>query len=162
MKASMIQTLFVNTEYYNEVTLDSGINGIIDLDVIIDWATFIEAIMGDNLESYDDEELLDCYGIEKSDLNVEIDSSTFQKYQDRIYFWVDNEVGGNAKAFNLVTRLSLFITDEMGNGSMHGVTTSQSTANGSAKSVYIENETAAKWLQQAFANEGIAIEIKFT
>lgn len=161
MKDSMVQTLFVNTEYNNEVTLDCGIDSIIDLDVIIDWATFIETVMGDSLESYDDEELLDCYGIEKSDLNVEIDSDTFQKYHDRIYFWIDNEVGGNAKAFDLVTGLSSFITDEMGNGSMNGVTTSQSTANGSAKSVYIENETAAKWLKQTFANESISVEIEF-
>lgn len=161
MKDKTISTLYVNTEYYNEVTLDSGVDSIIDLDISINWTTFIEDILGDCVESYNDEELLDNFGIEKSDLDVEIDSDTFQKHQDRIYFWIDNEVGGNAKAFNLVTSLSSFITDEIGNGSMNGVTTSQSTANGAAKSVYVENESAAAWLKQAFADEGISIAIVF-
>lgn len=159
MDDTTTKTLFVNTEYHNEVTLDGGMQDIIDIS--IDWATLIQDVLGDSIESYDDEELMDNYGIEKSDLDTLIDDHTFRRYHERIYFWVDNEAGANAKAFNLVTSLPSFATDEMGNGSMNGVTTSQSTVNGAAKSVYIEDEAAAAWLEQAFADEKVAVEICF-
>jgi|GEM_PF-2653410 len=162
MAENIIHTLIVNTDYYNEVTLDCGIEAIIDLDVEISWQTLIEEVLDENIASFDNNDLMDYFRIERSQLNDEIDSATFQKYQDRIYYWVDNYVGGNARAFDLIASLSSFSTDEMGNGSMHGVSTSQSTSNGPKKSVCIDNEAAAKWLKQAFANEGIAIEIEFT
>ena len=162
MVENITHTLYVNTDYDNEVTLDCGIEAIIKLDVEISWQTLIEDVLSENIASFNNDELMDYYQIERSELNTKIDSATFEKYQDSIYYWIDNSIGGNARAFDLITSLSSFTTDEMGNGSMNGVTTSQSTCNGPKKSVCIENEAAADWLKQSFANEGIAIEIKFT
>ncbi|WP_158558979.1 hypothetical protein [Rhodoferax lacus] len=43
----------------------------------------------------------------------------------------------------------------------HGVCLVQTTANGPRKTVFIEDEAAAHWLQQQFALKGMEVEIRF-
>jgi len=161
---SEINTLYVNSDYCDEVTLNCTMDDDIDSFGDLTWREFIEDYRSENLSEHQDclDEWLDAdYGITPNQLDENLDKAAIDRYYTDLSFRQDNVTGANAEAFELIRSLELFPMDRDGNGSFHGVTLDQSTANGPRKSVWIEDRESADWLIQQAAKRGVVLNVVF-
>jgi hypothetical protein len=158
-------TLYVNTEYGNEVTLGGTLDDDIDSFGDVTWREIIEEYRFEDIAAHAgnlDEWLDDEYGISASQLDETLDDKAVDRYYTTLSFHHDNSSGESAKAFNLIRSLQLFPMDRDGNGSEHGVQLDQSTANGPRKTVWISDQQAADWLVEKARERGVLLKVVFT
>lgn len=157
-------TLYVNTEYDNEVTLGGTMDDDVDSFGDVTWREFIEDYRHEDFSSHLDnldEWLEEEYGISANQLEEKLDNKAVDRYYTELSFHQDNSSGGNAEAFTLIRSLELFSMDRDGNGSAHGVALDQSTADGPRKTVWIADQAAADWLVAQAAERGVLLDVVF-
>ena len=157
MTELMQQTLYINSQYDNEGSLNQTIDSEVDSFSDITYRTLISEVKNDEIDN--NEILEEEYGISLDELDNQMSSEHFDKYMYDISFYIDNCSGGSALAFDLIGSLKKFTTDQDGNGSHHGVELLQTRANGPRKYVFITNQEAEKWLIEQFNAEGHSIKI---
>ena len=145
-------TLYINSQYDNEGSLNQTIDSEVDSFSDITYRTLISEVKNDEIDN--NEILEEEYGISLDELDNQMSSEHFDKYMYDISFYIDNCSGGSALAFDLIGSLKKFTTDQDGNGSHHGVELLQTKANGPRKYVFITNQEAEKWLIEQFNAEG--------
>jgi len=151
------QTLYINSQYDNEGSLNQTIDSEVDSFSDITYRTLISEVKNDEIDN--NEILEEEYGISLDELDNQMSSEHFDKYMYDISFYIDNCSGGSALAFDLIGSLKKFTTDQDGNGSHHGVELLQTRANGPRKYVFITNQEAEKWLIEQFNAEGHSVKI---
>ena len=159
-----VNILYVNADYCDEVTLNCPMGADIDSFGDITWREFIEDCRHENISEHEDclEDWLDeDYGITPNQLDEKLDQAAIDRYYSDLAYRQDNETGGNVEAFKLIQSLELFPMDRDGNGSSHGVTLSQSTADGPRKYVWIDDQASADWLIQQAAERGVLLTVVF-
>ncbi|WP_068546544.1 N-formylglutamate amidohydrolase [Thalassotalea crassostreae] len=157
-------TLYVHTDFANQVTLDSTVIDDSDTFGNLTWTEFLTEVLNEDLDYKIDEYCyLEQHGIDSSYLDEMISGDIINKYYDEIAYYTDNisPTSPTVGAFQLIRELETVTTDKDGNAEINGVELSQSTATGSRKYTYIKDESAGNWLKEAFANEGISVDIKF-
>ena len=157
MTELMQQTLYINSQYDNEGSLNQTIDSEVDSFSDITYRTLISEVKNDEIDN--NEILEEEYGISLDELDNQMSSEHFDKYMYDISFYIDNCSGGSALAFDLIGSLKKFTTDQDGNGSHHGVELLQTKANGPRKYVFITNQEAEKWLIEQFNAEGHSVKI---
>ncbi len=157
MTELMQQTLYINSQYDNEGSLNQTIDSEVDSFSDITYRTLISEVKNDEIDN--NEILEEEYGISLDELDNQMSSEHFDKYMYDISFYIDNCSGGSALAFDLIGSLKKFTTDQDGNGSHHGVELLQTRANGPRKYVFITNQEAEKWLIEQFNAEGHSVKI---
>ena len=157
MTELMQQTLYINSQYENEGSLNQTIDSEVDSFSVITYRTLISEVKNDEIDN--NEILEEEYGISLDELDNQMSSEHFDKYMYDISFYIDNCSGGSALAFDLIGSLKKFTTDQDGNGSHHGVELLQTRANGPRKYVFITNQEAEKWLIEQFNAEGHSVKI---
>ena len=157
MTELMQQTLYINSQYDNEGSLNQTIDSEVDSFSVITYRTLISEVKNDEIDN--NEILEEEYGISLDELDNQMSSEHFDKYMYDISFYIDNCSGGSALAFDLIGSLKKFTTDQDGNGSHHGVELLQTRANGPRKYVFITNQEAEKWLIEQFNAEGHSVKI---
>ena len=150
-------TLYINSQYDNEGSLNQTNDSEVDSFSDITYRTLISEVKNDEINN--NEILEDEYGISLDELDNQMSSEHFDKYMYDISFYIDNCSGGSALAFDLIGSLKKFTTDQDGNGSHHGVELLQTKANGPRKYVFITNQEAEKWLIEQFNAEGHSVKI---
>ena len=150
-------TLYINSQYDNEGSLNQTIDSEVDSFSDITYRTLISEVKNDEIDN--NEILEEEYGISLDELDNQMSSEHFDKYMYDISFYIDNCSGGSALAFDLIGSLKKFTTDQDGNGSHHGVELLQTRANGPRKYVFITNQEAEKWLIEQFNAEGHSVQI---
>ena len=150
-------TLYINSQYDNEGSLNQTIDSEVDSFSDITYRTLISEVKNDEIDN--NEILEEEYGISLDELDNQMSSEHFDKYMYDISFYIDNCSGGSALAFDLIGSLKKFTTDQDGNGSHHGVELLQTKANGPRKYVFITNQEAEKWLIEQFNAEGHSVKI---
>ena len=150
-------TLYINSQYDNEGSLNQTIDSEVDSFSDITYRTLISEVKNDEIDN--NEILEEEYGISLDELDNQMSSEHFDKYMYDISFYIDNCSGGSALAFDLIGSLKKFTTDQDGNGSHHGVELLQTRANGPRKYVFITNQEAEKWLIEQFNAEGHSVKI---
>jgi hypothetical protein len=150
-------TLYINSQYDNEGSLNQTIDSEVDSFSDITYRTLISEVKNDEIDN--NEILEEEYGISLDELDNQMSSEHFDKYMYDISFYIDNCSGGSALAFDLIGSLEKFTTDQDGNGSHHGVELLQTRANGPRKYVFITNQEAEKWLIEQFNAEGHSVKI---
>ena len=150
-------TLYINSQYDNEGSLNQTMDSEVDSFSDITYRTLISEVKNDEINN--NEILEDEYGISLDELDNQMSSEHFDKYMYDISFYIDNCSGGSALAFDLIGSLKKFTTDQDGNGSHHGVELLQTRANGPRKYVFITNQEAEKWLIEQFNAEGHSVKI---
>ena len=150
-------TLYINSQYANEGSLNQTIDSEVDSFSDITYRTLISEVKNDEIDN--NEILEEEYGISLDELDNQMSSEHFDKYMYDISFYIDNCSGGSALAFDLIGSLKKFTTDQDGNGSHHGVELLQTRANGPRKYVFITNQEAEKWLIEQFNAEGHSVKI---
>ena len=150
-------TLYINSQYDNEGSLNQTIDSEVDSFSDITYRTLISEVKNDEIDN--NEILEEEYGISLDELDNQLSSEHFDKYMYDISFYIDNCSGGSALAFDLIGSLKKFTTDQDGNGSHHGVELLQTRANGPRKYVFITNQEAEKWLIEQFNAEGHSVKI---
>lgn len=151
------QTLYINSQYDNEGSLNQTIDSEVDSFSDITYRTLISEVKNDEIDN--NEILEEEYDISLDELDNQMSSEHFDKYMYDISFYIDNCSGGSALAFDLIGSLKKFTTDQDGNGSHHGVELLQTRANGPRKYVFITNQEAEKWLIEQFNAEGHSVKI---
>jgi len=157
MTELMQQTLYINSQYDNEGSLNQTIDSEVDSFSDITYRTLISEVKNDEIDN--NEILEEEYGISLDELDNQMSSEHFDKYMYDISFYIDNCSGGSALAFDLIGSLKKFTTDQDGNGSHHGIELLQTRANGPRKYVFITNQEAEKWLIEQFNAEGHSVKI---
>ena len=157
MTELMQQTLYINSQYDNEGSLNQTIDSEVDSFSDITYRTLISEVKNDEIDN--NEILEEEYGISLDELDNQMSSEHFDKHMYDISFYIDNCSGGSALAFDLIGSLKKFTTDQDGNGSHHGVELLQTRANGPRKYVFITNQEAEKWLIEQFNAEGHSVKI---
>jgi len=157
MTELMQQTLYINSQYDNEGSLNQTIDSEVDSFSDITYRTLISEVKNDEIDN--NEMLEEEFGISLDELDNQMSSEHFDKYMTEISFYIDNCSGGSALAFDLIGSLKKFTTDQDGNGSHHGVELLQTRANGPRKYVFITNQEAEKWLIEQFNAEGHSVKI---
>lgn len=157
MTELMQQTLYINSQYDNEGSLNQTIDSEVDSFSDITYRTLISEVKNDEIDN--NEMLEEEFGISLDELDNQMSSEHFDKYMYDISFYIDNCSGGSALAFDLIGSLKKFTTDQDGNGSHHGVELLQTRANGPRKYVFITNQEAEKWLIEQFNAEGHSVKI---
>ena len=157
MTELMQQTLYINSQYDNEGSLNQTIGSEVDSFSDITYRTLISEVKNDEIDN--NEILEEEYGISLDELDNQMSSEHFDKYMYDISFYIDNCSSGSALAFDLIGSLKKFTTDQDGNGSHHGVELLQTRANGPRKYVFITNQEAEKWLIEQFNAEGHSVKI---
>ena len=152
-------TIYINTAYNNQATLDSSLNNSIDEFGSVTWRELLTDILSRDLDDPDTLEFLDDYGLSEANLDDLIDSDTIDKYYSELSFYEDNYSGPRACLFNFLIQAKIFVADINGNYYGHGIELIQTTANGPEKLVYIEDDNAAEWLKNALYKKGIKVEI---
>ena len=150
-------TLYINSQYDNEGSLNQTMDSEVDSFSDITYRTLISEVKNDEIDN--NEILEEEYGISLDELDNQMSSEHFDKYMYDISFYIDNCSGGSALAFDLIGSLKKFTTDQDGNGSHHGVELLQTRANGPRKYVFITNQEAEKWLIEQFNAEGHSVKI---
>ena len=150
-------TLYINSQYDNEGSLNQTIDSEVDSFSDITYRTLISEVKNDEIDN--NEILEEEYGISLDELDNQMSSEHFDKYMYDISFYIDNCSGGSALAFDLIGSLKKFTTDQDGNGSHHGVELLQTTVNGPRQYVFITNQEAEKWLIEQFNAEGHSVKI---
>ena len=150
-------TLYINSQYDNEGSLNQTIDSEVDSFSDITYRTLISEVKNDEIDN--NEILEEEYGISLDELDNQLSSEHFDQYMTEISFYIDNYSGGCALAFELIGSLKKFTTDQDGNGSHHGVELLQTRANGPRKYVFITNQEAEKWLIEQFNAEGHSVKI---
>ena len=150
-------TLYINSQYDNEGSLNQTIDSEVDSFSDITYRTLISEVKNDEIDN--NEILEEEYGISLDELDNQMSSEHFDKYMYDISFYIDNCSGGSALAFDLIGSLKKFTTDQDGNGCHHGVELLQTRANGPRKYVFITNQEAEKWLIEQFNAEGHSVKI---
>ena len=150
-------TLYINSQYDNEGSLNQTIDSEVDSFSDITYRTLISEVKNDEIDN--NEILEEEYGISLDELDNQMSSEHFDKYMYDISFYIDNCSGGSALAFDLIGSLKKFTTDQDGNGSHHGIELLQTRANGPRKYVFITNQEAEKWLIEQFNAEGHSVKI---
>ncbi len=157
------QTLFVNVRYDNQASLDETYDAMTDRFGRLNWRELLEDVLGHDLSQQADlDEWLDgMFGITREQLEENIPDQAIDRFYSELAFDQDNFTGGAARAFNLIRSLDLFPMDKDGNGGAHGVTLMQTTANGPAKHVFIQDQRAAQWLTEQLRARAIQVEIEY-
>ena len=150
-------TLYINSQYDNEGSLNQTMDSEVDSFSDITYRTLISEVKNDEIDN--NEMLEEEFGISLDELDNQMSSEHFDKYMYDISFYIDNCSGGSALAFDLIGSLKKFTTDQDGNGSHHGVELLQTRANGPRKYVFITNQEAEKWLIEQFNAEGHSVKI---
>ena len=150
-------TLYINSQYDNEGSLNQTIDSEVDSFSDITYRTLISEVKNDEIDN--NEILEEEYGISLDELDNQMSSEHFDKYMYDISFYIDNCSGGSALAFDLIGSLKKFTTDQDGNGSHYGVELLQTKANGPRKYVFITNQESEKWLIEQFNAEGHSVKI---
>ena len=150
-------TLYINSQYDNEGSLNQTIDSEVDSFRGITYRTLITDINGEEIESND--MLKEQYGILLDELDCKLTDKDVVKYESEISFYEENRVGANVEAFDLICSLKKFITDADGNGSHGGLQSVQTKQGWPRQSVFINDEEAERWLIEQLKAEGHSIKI---
>ena len=150
-------TLYINSQYDNEGSLNQTIDSEVDSFRGITYRTLITDINGEEIESND--MLKEQYGILLDELDCKLTDKDVVKYESEISFYEENRVGANVEAFDLICSLKKFITDADGNGSHGGLQSVQTTQGWPRQSVFINDEEAERWLIEQLKAEGHLVKI---
>ena len=150
-------TLYINSQYDNEGSLNQTIDSEVDSFRGITYRTLITDINGEEIESND--MLKEQYGISLDELDCKLTDKDVVKYESEISFYEENRVGANVEAFDLICSLKKFITDADGNGSHGGLQSVQTTQGWPRQSVFINDEEAERWLIEQLKAEGHSVKI---
>lgn len=159
-----ILTLYVNTDYGNEVTLGGSMADDLDSFGDVTWREFIADYRCDDISTHQadlNEWLEEQYGISSIKLDEKLDGEAINRYYTELSLRQDNVSGRSAKAFDLIRSLNLFAMDRDGNGAAHGVQLDQSLANGPRKSVWIDDQNSADWLVKQAGERGVLLKVVF-
>ena len=150
-------TLYINSGFNNECSLNQTVQSQIDSFGDITYRTLITDINREEIESND--MLKEQYGILLDELDCKLTDKDVVKYESEISFYEENRVGANVEAFDLICSLKKFITDADGNGSHGGLQSVQTTQGWPRQSVFINDEEAERWLIEQLKAEGHSVKI---